>query len=188
MLDKKIFICLYFIKEQKDMINFKKLTKRNFSEVLKIKHALFPESNSDNDYIEYFQHKRQSNYYLILDNDIPCGIIGWYEFEENDPNAFVGWFGGLPKFRRKSIATKALLLIIDEVKSKGFQYLRVYKDKVVNRESCELYKKYFDLCEDYLADDKLGKTNQFVIYSKWLCDKKDHWNNRPLNEDDNYSF
>ena len=78
--------------------------------------------------------------------------------------------------------------IVNEVKNLGYDYLRVYTDKVVNFASTKLYDKEFDIVEDYTYPDKLGKTENFVVYTKFLTKEKEKWNNRPLKEDDNYSF
>lgn len=170
------------------MLTYKVLNKQNLEKVLDIKHFLFPESNSDEDYDNYFNNKTKSNYYLIFENETPCAIIGWYDFDNCNKNAFVGWFGVMPEFRRRGIAKESLKFIINEVKKLGYEYLRVYTDKVVNPESILLYEKTFDVREDYNFPDKIGNTNNFVVFTKFLSDKKELWNNTPLNEDDNYSF
>ena len=94
----------------------------------------------------------------------------------------------MPKFRRQGIAKECLNFIMNEVKNLGYSYLRVYTDKVVNKESVMLYEKIFDVKESYLYPDKIGKTKNFVVFSKFLNDKQQLWNNTPLNEDENYNF
>ena len=110
------------------MLTYQKLNKANYDEVLKIKHRLFPESNSDDDYIKYFNGEVKSNYYLVLKEDQPCAIIGWYDFGNKNNDAFVGWFGVLPEYQRLGIGKDALLYIMDEVRSLKYNYLRVYTD------------------------------------------------------------
>ncbi len=46
-------------------IKFELLTKENYDDVLKIKHQLFPESNSDKDYEDYFNNLVLAKYFLI---------------------------------------------------------------------------------------------------------------------------
>ena len=92
-----------------------KLNKENFEKVLAIKHFAFPESNSDDDYVKYFVNKVKSNYYLIEFDGNPCATIGWYDFDGENKNAFVGWFAVLPEYQNKKIGTKALNYIINEV-------------------------------------------------------------------------
>lgn len=42
--------------------------------------------------------------------------------------------------------------------------------------------------EKYSYPDDIGKTNKFVIFSKNIKNTKFcYWNNKPLNEDGNYS-
>lgn len=72
--------------------------------------------------------------------------------------------------------------------SLNYDYLRVYTDKIVNSTSIKLYNKIFNIQEDYRYPDKLGKTKNFVIFTKFLKHKKLKWNNFPLNEDNNYNF
>lgn len=174
--------------KEKTVITFQKLTKDNFKDAIKIKHLLFPESNSDEDYDKYFDDEVKANYYLIFFNNCPCATIGWYDFDNTEKEAFIGWFGVLPEYQRKGIGEKAVQFIIDEVKSLNYSYLRVYTDRVVNYASTVLYDKLFDLKEDYLYPDKIGLTKNFVVYTKFLKDKHEQWNNRPLNEDENYDF
>ena len=118
----------------------------------------------------------------------PCGITGWYAFDKTKNDAFVGWLEVLPEYRKKSIASKSMEFIIEDVKKQGFKNLRVYTDRVVNHESTFLYNKYFDICEDYTYPDKIGKTNNFVVFSKLFTKEKLKWNNYPLGEDDNYEL
>lgn len=168
------------------MLIYQKLTKENYEEVLKIKHMLFPESNSDEDYVQYFNNEIKANYYLVLKDGESCATIGWYEVDSE--NAFVGWFGVLPQFQGIGLGKETLNFIIDEVESLGYDYLRVYTDKVVNPISIKLYDKAFDIREDYTFPDKIGKTNNFVIYTKSFNGVCEKWKNRPLNEDDNYNM
>lgn len=170
------------------MLKYCTLNKQNFKEVLKIKHKLFPESKSDEDYAKYFNNKIKSNYYLVLKNNKPCATIGWYDFDNKNNNAFVGWFGVLPEYQGKGIGKEILNFIIKEVKTLKYNYLRVYTDKIENFISTKLYDKLFDIKEDYTYSDKIGNTNKFLIYTKFLTGKKELWNNTPLNEDDNYEF
>ena len=168
------------------MLIFEKLTEKNYQDVLDIKHKLFPESNSDEDYVAYFNKQIKSNYYLILKDERPCATIGWYEFDSE--NAFIGWFGVLPKFQGNGFGKEILNFIIKEVETMGYNYLRVYTDKVVNEISTKLYDKIFELKEDYTFPDKIGKTNNFVVYTKSFNGIYNKWDNRPLNEDDNYEL
>lgn len=83
-------------------LTYQKLTKDNIIDALKIKHQLFPESHSDEDYNNYFCGKTKSNYYLILEDNNPCATIGWYDFDNTGKNAFVGWFGVSAKIYKKN--------------------------------------------------------------------------------------
>ena len=168
------------------MLEYQILDKENYKYVLDIKHRLFPESKSDEDYEKYFRGEIKSNYYLVLKDGQACGTIGWYEVDKD--NAFVGWFGVLSNFQGKGYGKEILKCIIREVKSLNYPYLRVYTDEVVNPVSIKLYEKVFDLKERYTYPDKIGLTGNFVVFTKFLSDKKQMWNNQPLNEDENYEL
>ena len=125
---------------------------------------------------------------MILSDDKPCATIGWYDFDNENNNAFVGWFGVMPEYQRKGIGKEILNFIIEEVTSLQYNYLRVYTDKVENFVSTKLYDKLFVIREDYTYPDKIGNTNNFLVYTKFLKDRCELWDNIPLNEDDNYEF
>ena len=93
-------------------LKYQKLNKENFSIVLDIKHKLFPESVSDEDYEKYFNNQIKSNYYLITIDNLPCATIGWYDFDNKNKTAFVGWFGVLPEFQNMGIGKQILSFII----------------------------------------------------------------------------
>ena len=74
-------------------LKFCVVSKENLRDVLYIKHTLFPESNTDKDYDKHFTKSSKCNYYLIIKDDEPCGTIGWYDFDDTNKDAFVGWKG-----------------------------------------------------------------------------------------------
>ena len=171
------------------ILKFEKLTNKNYDTLLKIKHQLFPESNSDEDYDKYFSKSQICDYYLVYYKNTPCSITGIYDFDNNKIDAFMGWFGVLPEFRQLGIGQKVLEFTTNLAKENNYNYFRIYTDKVENKESVELYKKAGFLIEDYTYPDKLGKTGNFVVFTKILkSNGNDLWNNRPLNEDENYYF
>ncbi len=170
-------------------LKFEKLCKENFDECLKLKHLLFPESNSDKDYEKYFSGNVLSEYFLAICGKDVCAITGWYAFDETHENAFMGWFGVHPNFRNKGIGSKVFDFTLDRVKKAGFNYFRLYTDKVVNKASVQLYTKKSMTIEPYTFGDALGKTGNFVVFTKVIeSNGNDLWNNRPLGEDDNYDF
>ena len=168
---------------------FKKLTTKNFKDCLRIKHLLFPESNSDKDYEDYFNKIVKSEYFVVYLGNLPCAITGWYDFDNKNINAFMGWYGVLPEFRQKGIGSKVFDFTLKQAKKHNYNYFRLYTDKVVNATSCILYQKKNMLCEDYTFDDNIGRTNNFVVFTTIIkSNGEDKWNNRPLNEDFNYEF
>lgn len=170
-------------------LSFVKLNKTNYQDCLNIKHQLFPESKSDEDYENYFRKNFHCKYYIVYQDSKPCAIAGWYDFDGNKTDAFMGWFGVMPDFRNQGIGSKTFDFILDKVIKKKYNYFRVYTDKVVNEESVCLYLKKEMIMENYSYSDNLGKTGNFVVFTKVLkSNGKDLWNNRPLNEDSNYKL
>ena len=52
-------------------LKFIQLNKDNSEKVLAIKYFAFPESNSDEDYLKYFNNEVNANYYLLeMDGNI----------------------------------------------------------------------------------------------------------------------
>lgn len=171
------------------MLSFDVLSLDNYKQVLDIKHVLFPESKSDEDYEKYFSNNSNSEYFLVKENGVSCGITGWYDFDFKGVNAFMGWFGVLNEFRNKGIGKQILDFTIKRVKDRNFNYFRVYTDEVVNYESSCLYEKEGLIKERYSYPDKLGNNGNFVVFTKVLSScGEDLWDNRPLNEDFNYDI
>lgn len=170
-------------------LRFEKLTRQNLNDCLTIKHLLFPESNSDEDYEKYFSNTAISEYFVVYFNNQPCAITGWYDFDNNKEDAFMGWFGVLPNFRQKGIGSQVFDFTVNRVKEHKYNYFRLYTDIIVNKESVILYTKKGMLIEPYTYDDALGNTGNFVVFTTIIkSNGNDKWNNRPLNEDCNYNF
>ncbi|MCQ2564624.1 MAG: GNAT family N-acetyltransferase [Clostridia bacterium] len=166
----------------------RKLNKKNYNDCLKIKTFLFPESNSNQDYTNYFLKKQKCEYFVFYINKKPCAITGWYDFDGKNVDAFMGWFGVMPEYRCKGLGSYIFDFTFKRIKKHKYNYFRTYTDKVVNADSIKLYKKKNMLCENYSYDDNVGKNGNFVVFSKVIkSNGNDLWNNRPLNEDDNYS-
>jgi GNAT superfamily N-acetyltransferase len=171
-------------------LKFEAISKENFDEIVKIKHTLFPESNSDEDYYDFFENRKPCEYFLVYFKNEPCAITGWYDFDGLRKDAFMGWFGVLPHLTRNGIGSAVFDFTFERVKKHGYNYFRVYTDEKVNFASTILYKKKNMIEERYSFNDKLGNCGRFVVYTKViksLGKEFDLWNNRPLEEDFNYS-
>lgn len=68
--------------------------------------------------VRYGCEPDNSRYFLIvLEDGCVAGVIGHFEFTDNDRVAGLTWSGLLPEFRGRGIYRAALMLLIEEVKS-----------------------------------------------------------------------
>lgn len=170
-------------------LKFEKLNNKNLNDCLKLKEMLFPESNSNQDYNKYFQGEIDCSYYVVYLKNKPCAITGFYDFDGKHENAFMGWFGVHPNFRKIGIGSKTFDFTLKQVKKQKYNYFRLYTDKIINSDSIKLYMKKGMTQEAYTYPDALGKTGNFVIFTKIIKSTgHDLWNNSPLNEDENYNL
>lgn len=169
-------------------LDFRKLNFENLEECLKLKHKLFPESDSDEDYQKYLLNKVKSEYFLVYYNNELVSITGWYDFDGKNENAFMGWFGVRQDYRNQGIGSEVFDFTLKRVKQHKYNYFRLYTDKVVNQDSIKLYTKKGMFIEPYTFDDAIGKNGNFVVFTKILrSNGHDLWDNKPLGEDDNYN-
>jgi len=123
---------------------------------------------------------------VYLGNDV-VAVTGWYDFDEKHENAFMGWFGVHPDFRKLGIGSKVFDFTLERVVKHNYNYFRIYTDKVVNSDSVKLYESKGLILEPYTFDDAIGRNGNFVVFTKVLkSNGTDLWNNRPLCEDGNY--
>ncbi len=170
-------------------IKFQALSNKNFADCIKLKEMLFPESNSNIDYDKYFHKEIDCEYFVVYYKNIPCAITGYYDFDGKHENAFMGWFGVHPDFRKMGIGSKVFDFTFNLVKKRKYKYFRLYTDKKVNQDSVRLYIKKSMIQEPYTYPDKLGKNGNFVVFTKIIKSNGcDLWNNIALNEDENYNL
>ena len=86
--------------------------------------------NHNYDFLKY--------YFAIEDNNIVgfCGI-----YSNNEEDAWLGWFGIKPEFRRKGLAQRMLDMLFYIMLEKRYRYCRLYTDKVLNNNAYQLYLK-----------------------------------------------
>ena len=89
-------------------------------------------------------------YYLAIEDNNIVGFCGIYS--NNKEEAWLGWFGIRPEFRRKGYAQRMLNMLSYIMLEKGYRYCRLYTDKVINNNAYLLYRK-----------------NKFVEDSQYKC-------------------
>lgn len=118
-------------------------------------------------------------YYLAYINDELVGITGLYSYVDKWPNdAWLAWYGVLPKYRRLGIGTDILNWTISKAKELGYKTMRLYTDIKENEIATKLYKSLGFIEEKYTVEN-LGFDS--YIYSKNLTNKElELWNNKNL--------
>lgn len=167
-------------------LHYEKVTKKNLKKAIKIQNRIFPLEDGIDDLNEavgnkdkYFEYLE---YYLIHNGEYYVGITGLYSHKEYPDDAWIGWFGILPVFRRKGYATEALRFTNERAKKKGFKALRVYTDDEYNFASLGLFEKLGMIKESYTSEkDKYYRIGNMLIYSISLTDEKvKPWHNKLL--------
>lgn len=161
----------------------------NYKKAIKIQNEIFPDEDGtlnilaslDRDlFMEttgLFYDDDNVKYYIASINNISIGITGLYRYQNDE--AWLAWFGILPKYRHKGYGKKLLEKTINLAQKQGYKTLRLYTDKSQNSIAIKLYKNLDFIGEKYSAE-KLSY--DCWIYSKSLCDKKVRlWNNKNLN-------
>lgn len=160
----------------------------NYKEAIKIQNAIFPNEDGTlnilasldrNLFMEktnLFYIDDNIKYYIAYEEDKQVGITGIYSYQKDE--AWLAWFGILPKYQSKGYGKKLLEKTIEKVKEQGYQVFRLYTDRIENARAIKLYEKLGFTGEKYTAE-KLSYN--CWIYSKDLySDNIRLWNNKNL--------
>ena len=116
-------------------------------------------------------------YYIAYINDEQIGITGIYQYQDDE--AWLGWFGILPKHRNNGYGKILLNETMKQAKKLGCKTMRLYTDKKENNIAIRLYEKLGFLGEKYSAEEL---EYDCWIYSKNLYESRvELWNNKKLN-------
>lgn len=170
-----------------ERINFRKIVSDNLELAVSIQNEIFPEEDGRENFIECVEHnpyRKELDYYIVYDSDIPIGITGIYSYHEYPYDAWLGWFGVLSKYREKGYGNKILDMTINMARDKGYKNLRLYSDESF-LDAHRLYKSKGMIQELYdNPDDKDPYEPEGLktyIFSISLNDEKvDLWNNKIL--------
>ena len=174
------------IKIDLDKVKLVPVVKSNSTQAIKIQQSIFPLENGKEDILESLKKVKLNydylKYYLIAYEEKFIGICGLYSYKEYPSDAWMAWFGVLPKYRQNGIGHKSISILIDEAKQNKFKALRVYTDSNLNHSACRLYEKTFDTKEKYLNEkNKYYSVGDTLIFSKSLTNKPVKlWNDKCL--------
>ena len=133
-----------------------KLVKIDFSNYkigIQIQKAIFPNEDGTLNILasldrDLFIEKTGINYiddhikYYLAEKDLKyVGITGLYNYNNDTKNVWIGWYGILPQYRNKGLGEELLKDTMSLAKEKGFKFIRIYTDIVVNDKAVNLYEK-----------------------------------------------
>lgn len=170
----------------KNNLKYEKVTSKNINIAIKVQNRIFPLEDGLDDLNESINRSNKYfdviEYYLIKNDEYYVGITGIYSHKEYPEDAWVGWFGILPMFRRCHYGEDALKFTRDKAKKLGFKTLRLYTDDKYNFASVKLFEKFGMTSEIYEAEEgKYYKVGNMLIYSLALDGKEvKPWNNKNI--------
>lgn len=172
--------------EDKNVLKYEKVTSQNINIAIKIQNRIFPLEDGFNDLNESINQSKKYfdvlEYYLIQNGEYYVGITGIYSHKEYPEDAWIGWFGILPMFRRKHYGLQAMEFIKNRAIELGFKTLRLYTDDKYNYVSTHLFERFGMISEIYEAEEgKYYKIGNMLIYSLSLDGKEiELWNNKNI--------
>ena len=161
-------------------IEYVLVVKENSRNAIKIQQSIFPLENGKQDILESIESDKKNfnflQYYLIKYEEKYVGITGIYSYKKYPKDAWMGWFGVLPLYRRNGIGTITINFLKMIAKEYNFDSLRVYTDSNSNHYACKLYEQVFELKEIYSNEKgKYYQVGETLIYSSSL-------NNEPIKQ------
>ena len=163
-------------------MNLEKVGRDNVETAISIQEELFPGESGRENFIDSLDPSNGYEYYLILEDGAPAGIIGLYTYKEDPDSAWLGWFGIREQFRRRHLGSMALKRFEERAAEKQFRFARLYTDAVNNDAAIAFYKANGYTCEPYEnADDPACMEYKMLIFSKLLKgDELVPWNSRSI--------
>lgn len=167
-------------------IYLKKITSDNLSIASKVQNELFPGEDGTINYIECIEknpYRKEQDFYIAYDGDVPIGVTGIYSYHEYPLDAWLGWFGILPEFRKKGYGSIVFDETVSLAKQKGYKSFRLYSEEYFT-DAHRLYRSKGMISEIYdNIDDKdpYEPDVTTLIFSMSLTDEKiELWNNKIL--------
>jgi len=165
-----------------NMIKQIPITKKNLVLASLIQRKIFPNYSALKNYQESIDKTTANEYFLLFNNQTPIGISGFYINPEYPDSSWLGWFGILPEYRKKSFGSQALDLYEKKAKEKGCLFARIYTDKFNNENTISFYEHHGYIKEYYICkEDSASIKYPLFIMSKSLGDYPlTLWNNRNI--------
>ena len=166
------------------MIKHVRINQDNLNYALQISKEIFGNTDCRQDYVDFINGENSKSYFLIYDGDNCIGVSGINHFGQDYTNAWLSWFGILPKLRRTELGSNALRLIDETARDLGFRCMRcIVSDDKIYEGSQSFFKCNGYQREDYRTQkDPQSMRKNYYIFSKNLYPEPiDPWNNRTLN-------
>jgi len=114
-------------------MRLEKITNANLELAIKIAKEIFPYEIHDGKFWPESAYKEAIDknwfnftYFIAYHELSPVGITGYYPPDDDKPDIWVGWFGVLPKFRKRGFGENILGETIRIVKLMGAKTLCLY--------------------------------------------------------------
>lgn len=165
------------------MLSFELLSKNNLAEALDVQRAIFPGEDAEINFLESIgavPKDRDVHLHWLVRSDSgeAIGVVGLYSYYEYKGDAWLGWFGVLPRFRGQGLARRAFEFFEEEARKRGFKNVRLYTDEDSNHDAVGFYKHLGMTAEPYSRNPPYERT---LIFSKSLAGgKAPAWNNKEL--------
>jgi GNAT superfamily N-acetyltransferase len=165
------------------VLKYEPVQKSNVLQAIAIQNSIFPEENGAFDILSSlnktlflevypeFHDNITSMYWLPCLSGDPVGIVGFYQYDDNPSEIWVGWYGVLEKYRGKGFGGEILDFAEKKATEMGIKILRLHTDSKTNATAVKLYEKRGFVGLQYEASAS-GVIVDDLIYSKALGNYK----------------
>lgn len=165
---------------------YEKITKDNLGEAVSVQNTIFPHENGKQNFIDSINgadYRRELIFWLVYLDKTPIGVTGLYAYNEYPHDAWMGWFGVLPKYRGKGYGGQIFDFFEREARQRGYENIRLYTDSLENSDAVGFYEKKGMVSEEYSnPEDIFHATGKILIFSKSLNNSPvEKWDNKFLN-------
>lgn len=164
------------------LMKLERINKDNFELALKIENEIFPLYNAKYNYLSSLDNDSKNKFFIIYENNMAIGVTGIYFYNDDNSNAWLGFFGLLEEYRYKGYGKQSLKMTEDYAKELGFKFIRLFTDRL-NIKAINFYKKYGYTFEEYDSDLEGLKDEFDVVIGSKSLDNGDVplWNNKFIN-------